>query len=108
MRATGYYQDIAAPMGISIFVGVIAFVNASMFLCVFDAAVIGMMSMAAIDMDLHNGTPIRGPPTFHEKIRKIKEQTELDEDGNPVRIKKVEKEDNQGAVSEMMAADAMM
>lgn len=73
LRAAGYYDDLAGPLGISIFVGVISFINASMFLSVFDAAVIGMMSMAAIDMDLNQGTPMKGPPTFHDKIKKIKE-----------------------------------
>lgn len=94
MRAAGVFDELAAPTIISIFVGILCYTNASMFLCVFDAAVIGMMANAAIDMDLHDGVPFRGPPTFHEKIKKIKEQTELDEDGNPVRIKKVKKDDS--------------
>lgn len=73
MRAAGVYDDLAAPMVISLFIGLLSFTNASMFLCVFDAAVIGMMSCAAIDMDLNDGFPKYGPPTFHDKIKKIKE-----------------------------------
>jgi hypothetical protein len=99
MRAAGVYDDLAAPVVMSLFVGILSFTNASMFLCVFDAAVIGMMSMAAIDMDINEGVAMWGPPTFHEKIRKIKEQTELDDDGNPVRIKKVKKEDKDTGVT---------
>jgi hypothetical protein len=76
MRAVGVYDNLAAPIGISLFVGALSFTNASMFLCVFDAAVIGMMSCAAIDMDNNDGIPTRGPQTFHDKIRKIKEQTD--------------------------------
>ena len=94
MQAFGMYDNLAAPTVISIFIGVLSFINASMFLCVFDAAVIGLMSCAAIDMDNHDGIPARGPPTFHVKVKKIKEQTELDDEGTPVRVKKVKKSED--------------
>ena len=56
MKAAGCYDELAAPIIMTIFVGILSFTNASMFLCVFDAAVIGMMSCAAIDMKvLMNG-----------------------------------------------------
>ena len=57
-----------------------------MFLSVFDAAVVGMMSNVAIDMDLHDGNAVCGPPIFHEKIRKLKDKCRLDEFGDPFRL----------------------
>jgi hypothetical protein len=27
-----------------------------------------MMTCLAVDMDLHNGEPEKGPPTFHDKL----------------------------------------
>lgn len=49
-----------------VFVGVVTFLTASIFLNMFDTAVLSLLTCLAIDID-HNGTPKYGPPTFHEK-----------------------------------------
>jgi len=61
-----------APLG---FVGVITYITASVFLGLFDEAVLAMMNCLAIDTDL-NGHPKYGPPTFHDAF-------ECDEDEKP-------------------------
>jgi hypothetical protein len=47
-------------------VAIISFLTASIFLGLFDTAVMSMMTCLAIDMDNHNGTPVKGPKTFHD------------------------------------------
>lgn len=71
MRVTGTYEQLAAPTFMLIFIGLLSFTNASIFLNNFHGAVVGMMSCAAIDMINGNYREIKGPKTFHAKIRKI-------------------------------------
>lgn len=42
-----------------------------LFLGLFDEAVISVLHCMAIDMELHDGRPRYGPPTFHEKMNVI-------------------------------------
>lgn len=37
----------------------------------FETAVMALMTSLAIDMDLHDGKPRWGPPTFHDTINKV-------------------------------------
>lgn len=53
-----------------IFIGVVTYLTASIFLGMFDTAVLSLLTCLAIDME-NNGTPKFGPPTFHEKRDKI-------------------------------------
>jgi choline transporter-like protein 2/4/5 len=53
-----------------VFVGVVTFLTASIFLNMFDTAVLSLLTCLAIDID-NNGTPAFGPPTFHDKKDKI-------------------------------------
>lgn len=54
-----------------ILVGVVTYMTASMFLGLFQTAVISLLTCLAIDID-NNGEPVNGPPTFHdEKLAKI-------------------------------------
>jgi hypothetical protein len=66
-------QSIYAPIAI---IGAASFVTAHIFLCLFDEATIATLHCLAIDMDLNNGKPKFGPPTFHEKIAKIYEDND--------------------------------
>ena len=50
MKLSGTYEHLAAPTFMLVFIGLISFTNASIFLNNFNGAVIGMMSCAAIDM----------------------------------------------------------
>jgi len=71
-------SSLAAPM---ILVGAITFMNASIFLGLFDTAVMALMTCLAIDMDM-NGAPKFGPPTFHDSTGKIeKHGQQVDAEG---------------------------
>ena len=71
-------SSLAAPM---ILVGLVSFMTASIFLGLFDTAVLSLMTCLAIDMDLNDGTPVKGPPTFHDSIKKVEETKEEMEGG---------------------------
>jgi len=47
-------------------VGLITYMTASVFLGLFDTAVMALLTSLAIDID-NNGQPKYGPPTFHDK-----------------------------------------
>ena len=40
----------------------------------FDDAIRATLMCLAIDMDLNNGSPQYGPPTFHEKLDAIRDE----------------------------------
>jgi hypothetical protein len=61
-------SSIAAPM---MLVGAMTFMTASIFLGLFDTAVLCLMTCLAIDMDMNGGNPKFGPPTFHDSVGKI-------------------------------------
>ena len=61
-------SSLLAPM---VLVGVITFMTASIFLGLFDTAVMALMTCLAIDMDMNDGHPLFGPPTFHDSMGKI-------------------------------------
>ena len=58
---------LGAPM---IVVGFVTFMTASLFLGLFDEAVIALLHCLCVDTDL-NGEPIHGPPTFHDSLSKV-------------------------------------
>lgn len=47
-------------------VGVFSFMVASIFLGLLDTAILSLLTCVAIDMDNNDGTPMNGPPTFHD------------------------------------------
>jgi hypothetical protein len=51
-------------------VGLITYMTASVFLGLFDTAVMALLTSLAIDID-NNGKPKFGPPTFHDKTNKM-------------------------------------
>lgn len=62
------YQKLASSTNVYtqlIIVGVFTYITVSIFLSLFDEAVISLMTCLNIDTDLHE-TPIYGPPTFHD------------------------------------------
>lgn len=59
-------SSLWGPVGI---VAICSFLTASIFLGLFDTSVNAMMTCLAIDMDHHNGSPAKGPPTFHDYIK---------------------------------------
>lgn len=52
-------------------IAISTFVISHMFLCLFDEATMATLHCLAIDMDLHDGKPKYGPPSFHAKIERI-------------------------------------
>jgi hypothetical protein len=63
--------DEITTVGPYIATGVLTFFTASIFLGLFDTTVMAMMTCLAVDMDLHDGSPEFGPPTFHDSISKV-------------------------------------
>jgi len=61
-KAMESIDSISGPM---VMIGVAAFITAHIFLCLFDEATMATLHCLAIDMDLHQGKPQFGPPTFH-------------------------------------------
>jgi len=64
-------DEISSIFGPCLVVGVFTYFTASVFLGLFDTAVMSMMTSLAIDMDLNGGNPVYGPPTFHDSVKKI-------------------------------------
>ena len=62
-------EEVSSLWGPVAIVAVSSYLTASIFLGLFDTSVNAMMTCLAIDMDHHNGEPVKGPPTFHDHIR---------------------------------------
>lgn len=71
--------SVLSPM---ILIAVLTFCTANIFLGFFDKAVLALMTSLAVDMDMNDGTPVFGPPTFHESISKISSKVDESEDNN--------------------------
>jgi hypothetical protein len=77
-----------APM---VLVGTLTFMTASIFLGLFDTAVMALMTSLAIDMDLNGGEPKFGPPTFHSKTDNIKKSgNQVEQEGGEVEDPKLQ------------------
>jgi hypothetical protein len=64
-------EEVSSLFGPCLVVGCWTYFTASVFLGLFDTAVVAMMTSLAIDMDCNGGRPQHGPPTFHENVEKI-------------------------------------
>jgi choline transporter-like protein 2/4/5 len=63
-------DEISSPIAPLVIVGVVTYISASTFLCLFDESVLALLTCLAIDLDL-NGEPKFGPPTFHDGLAKF-------------------------------------
>ena len=70
---TGDTKEVSSLLGPILVVALWTYFTASVFLGLFDTAVMAMMTSLAIDMDC-NGSPQYGPPTFHENVKKIEQK----------------------------------
>ena len=63
----------ARQVGVALYgiVFIITIVVANIFLGLFDEAVMSTLHCMAMDMELNDGRPKFGPPSFHEKIKEI-------------------------------------
>jgi len=68
---TEEYDEVSSLIGPMAAVAVITYTTASLFLGLFDDAVMALMTCLAIDLDLNDGTPQFGPPTFHDRLKKV-------------------------------------
>jgi cytochrome bd-type quinol oxidase subunit 1 len=64
-------EDLNSYIGPMALVGIVSYFTASIFLGLFDTAIMALMTSLAVDMDVHDGTPAFGPPTFHDGINKV-------------------------------------
>lgn len=62
-------HSIWGPVAIT---GLITYLCASLFLGIFENAVLALMMCLATDIDLHDGEPKYGPATFHDGMAKVK------------------------------------
>lgn len=76
---TGIADDIHSIWGPVAVTGLITFITASLFLGIFENAVLALMTCLAVDMDLHDGEPKYGPATFHDSIAKVKAHQEANQ-----------------------------
>lgn len=66
-------EEITSVIGPVVVVCVVTYLTASLFLGMFDTAVMAILTCLALDMDIHNSEePTFGPPTFHENYKKMK------------------------------------
>lgn len=66
-------EEISSVVGPLFVVGCFTYITVTIFLGMFDEAVMAMLTCLSIDMDLHDGNPKYGPPTFHDATDKMKD-----------------------------------
>lgn len=64
-------EEVDSIAGPQIVVAVITFAVASMFLNLLDESVDALLMALSVDIDMNNGNPESGPPTFHDTVAKI-------------------------------------
>jgi len=77
-------EEVSSLLGPMVVVGVVTYLTASIFLGLFDTAVMAMLTSLAVDMDMHAGEPHFGPPTFHDKCDKINHRQDKVEQANEI------------------------
>jgi hypothetical protein len=87
MKYRNDLEEVSSLLAPMVLVGALSFMTASMFLGLFDTAVMALMTCLAIDMDMNDGQPKFGPQTFHDSCGKIetegpKVEEEESEGGN--------------------------
>lgn len=70
-NVTADTDEVSSLMGPMAVVAAFTYLTASVMLGMFDTAVLSMMTCLAIDMDLNDGTPMKGPPTFHDGLANV-------------------------------------
>jgi len=67
-------DEISSVYGPVAVVAIFTYFTATVFLGLFDTAVLVLMTSLAIDMDMH-GEPKFGPKTFHDNMKKIDDKS---------------------------------
>jgi hypothetical protein len=79
-HVTGTSSEVSNPYGPLGVVGLISYMIVSVFLGLFDEAVLAMMTSVTADMDMH-GHPKWGPQSLHEVLDNLEEHP--DDDAKP-------------------------
>lgn len=69
-------KEVSSLIGPCVVVGLFTYFAATVFLGLFDTAVMALMTALAVDMDMNGGEQQYGPPTFHDSVKKIDAKTE--------------------------------
>lgn len=69
----GSANSVSSTLPIFLIVGAVTYLAASVFLSILETAVLSMLTSHAIDLDINNGEPKYGPPTFYDKIANKKD-----------------------------------
>jgi hypothetical protein len=62
-------EELESPVVPIVFVGIVTYIVASIFLGLFDDVVLALLTCLCIDTDLNGGTPVFGPPTFYDDVK---------------------------------------
>jgi hypothetical protein len=82
MKYRNDLEEVSSLLAPMVLIGVMTFMTASIFLGLFDTAVMALMTCLAIDMDMNDGHPMYGPPTFHDSVGKIENDAhKVEEEG---------------------------
>jgi hypothetical protein len=79
-------EEVSSLLGPMVLVAVVTYFTASIFLGLFDTAVMALMTCLAVDLDVH-GEPKWGPPTFHEGVQLVQDADKNTKDGNGVEMR---------------------
>lgn len=80
-------MSIWGPVAVSV---LLTYMISSLFLGIFENAVLALMTCLAVDKDLHDGEPKYGPATFHDSIEKVKKH------GDPADVGDSDEEEQKG------------
>jgi len=73
-------NDVSGGLGTFIpmvLIFLLSWLTARIFLGQFDEAVQAILNGMVIDMEINNGVPVNGPPSFHEKLAEIMDEDDL-------------------------------
>lgn len=66
MKMRGDMDEVTSTLGPIVVTTIVTYMTATIFLGMFDTSVMAILTSLALDMDLHDGEPKFGPPTFHD------------------------------------------
>lgn len=76
MKSRGDLEEVPMPIYPVAVVGIMTYLATSLFLSLFDKAVMALLTSLCVDLDFNNGEPKYGPATFHDSYLKKMEEKE--------------------------------
>jgi len=73
-------EEVGSIAGPVIAVAFVTYLTASLFLGLFETGVMAMLTCLCFDLDMNKGTPMYGPPTFHDKMDNVGEKGKKTDD----------------------------